>query len=154
MSDALAATDAGQAPERQVAFDMVRRALVVVPVPIVLGALVWGAAGAASVAYAAGLVLLNFVFAAWLLGVAAKIGYGAVMGVALFGYLMRLGLIFLAVFPVRDAAWVEPLPLGLTLVVTHIGLLLWELRYVSASLAFPALRPVTKETGPRWNSRP
>ncbi len=71
------------------------------------------------------------------------------MGVALFGYLMRLGLIFLAIFPVKDAAWVEPVPLGITLVVAHIGLLLWELRYVSASLAFPGLRPATKETATR-----
>ncbi len=43
-----------------------------------------------------------------MLGAAAKISYGLVMGVALFGYLIRLGLIFLAVYPVKDAAWVEP----------------------------------------------
>ena len=32
-------------------------------------------------------------------------------------------------------------PLGLTLIVTHLGLLFWELRYVSASLAYPGLKP-------------
>jgi hypothetical protein len=32
-----------------------------------------------------------------------------------------------------------------TLLVTHLGLLFWELRYVSASLAFPALKPGHKE---------
>jgi len=42
---------------------------------------------------------------------------------------------------VKDAAWVELWPLGLTLIVTHLGLLLWETRYVSASLAFPGLKP-------------
>jgi hypothetical protein len=153
VTEVLAARDAGPAPERQVALDMVRRALVVAPIPIVLAALVWGGAGAASVAYAMAVVLANFVLAAWMLGAAARIGYGLLMGVALFGYLMRLGLIFLAVFPVKDAGWVEPAPLGITLVVTHIGLLLWELRYVSASLAFPGLRPAarpaTKETAIR-----
>lgn len=149
MSTVLAANDAGPAPERQVALDMVKRALVVAPVPVVLAALVWGTAGAASVGYAMAIVLANFVLAAWMLGAAARISYALVMGVALFGYLMRLGLIFLAIFPVKDAAWVEPVPLGITLVVTHIGLLLWELRYVSASLAFPGLRPATKETATR-----
>jgi hypothetical protein len=149
MTSVLAVNDAGPAPERQVALDMVKRALLVAPVPIVLGALVWGVAGAASVGYAVAIVLANFVLAAWLLGAAARISYALVMGVALFGYLMRLGLIFLAIFPVRDAAWVEPVPLGITLVVTHIGLLLWELRYVSASLAFPGLRPATKESAHR-----
>jgi hypothetical protein len=42
---------------------------------------------------------------------------------------------------VRDAGWVELVPLGLTLIVTHLGLLAWEARSVSASLAFPALKP-------------
>ena len=149
MSSVLAANDAGPAPERQVALDMVKRALVVAPLPIALGALVWGLSGAASVGYAVAIVLANFVLAAWMLGAAARISYARVMGVALFGYLMRLGLIFLAVFPVKDAGWVEPVPLGITLVVAHIGLLLWELRYVSASLAFPGLRPATKETATR-----
>lgn len=149
MTSVLAANDAGPAPERQVALDMVKRALVVAPLPIALGALVWGVSGAASVGYAVAIVLANFVLAAWMLGAAARISYALVMGVALFGYLMRLGLIFLAIFPVKDASWVEPVPLGITLVVTHIGLLLWELRYVSASLAFPGLRPATKETATR-----
>ena len=31
--------------------------------------------------------------------------------------------------------------LGITVLVTHLGLLFWELRYVSASLAFPGLKP-------------
>jgi hypothetical protein len=52
-----------------------------------------------------------------------------------------------AVLLVKDLAWVELWPLGLTLIVAHLGLLLWETKYVSASLAFPGLKP--KETGPR-----
>lgn len=149
MSDVLAASDAGPAPERQVAFDMVRRALPFAPVIVVLAALPWGLAGAASAGFAVVLVVVNFLLAAWMLGAAARISYALVMAAALFGYLIRLGLIFLAVFAVKDASWVEPLPLGLTLIVTHLGLLLWELRYVSASLAYPGLKPVTKETATR-----
>jgi hypothetical protein len=63
------------------------------------------------------------------------------MGVALFGFLFRLGLLAAAVLVVKDQWWVELVPLGLTLVVTHLGLLIWEARHVSASLAFPGLRP-------------
>ena len=63
------------------------------------------------------------------------------MGAVLFGYLLRLGLIFLALWLVKDAPWVELVPLGITLIVTHLGLLFWELRYVSATLAFPGLKP-------------
>ena len=31
--------------------------------------------------------------------------------------------------------------LGVTLIVTHLGLLIWETRHVSASLAYPGLKP-------------
>jgi hypothetical protein len=149
VSDVLAASDAGPAPERQVALDMVRRAVPFAPVLVLLAALPWGLAGAASAAYAIVLVVVNFLLAAWLLGAAARISYALLMAVSLFGYLMRIGLIAVAVLAVKDASWVEPMPLGLTLIVTHIGLLLWELRYVSASLAYPGLKPTTKETATR-----
>lgn len=150
-ADVFASTAAvdGAAPEPQVALDMVKRALPFTPVPIAVCALVWGGAGAASAAFAIALVLANFAAAAWTLAVAARINYALLMGVALFGYLLRLALIFAAVFAVKDASWVEPLALGLTLVATHLGLLVWELRYVSASLAFPGLKPVAKENASR-----
>jgi hypothetical protein len=63
------------------------------------------------------------------------------MAAVMFGYLARLALIGAAVILVRDASWVSLVPLGLTLIVTHLGLLFWELRYVSINLAFPGLKP-------------
>jgi len=63
------------------------------------------------------------------------------MGVALFGYLIRLALIFLAIWLVRGASWVALVPLGITIISAHLGLLFWEMKYISASLAFPALKP-------------
>ena len=131
----------GPAVEQEVARDIVKRALPVAPALIIVGALIWGMAGAASVAYATALVLVNFLLAAALLSWTARISLGLMMGTALFGYLLRLGLIFLAVMLVKDMSWVELVPLGLTIIVTHLGLLLWEMKYVSASLAFPALKP-------------
>ena len=64
---------------------------------------------------------------------------------ALFGFLIRLGLISGAVLLVQHQSWVRPWPLGVTLVVSHLGLLLWETKYVSASLAFPGLKPAPQE---------
>jgi hypothetical protein len=29
----------------------------------------------------------------------------------------------------------------MTIVITHVGLLFWEMRYISLSLAFPGLKP-------------
>lgn len=141
MSEVLATRDLGPAVEREIASDMVRRALPAAPVLVVLAAIPWGVDGALSAAFAIAVVVVNFLLAAWVLAAASRISYGLLMGAALFGYLVRIALIGLAVWAVKDLSWVEPLPLGLTLIVTHLGLLLWELRYVSASLAFPGLKP-------------
>jgi hypothetical protein len=150
VSDVYTGRDLGPAPEREIAADMARRALPAAPVIVVLAALPWGVDGALSAAFAIAVVVVNFLVAAWVLAAASRISYGLLMGAALFGYLVRIALIGLAVWAVKDASWVEPLPLGLTLIVTHLGLLLWELRYVSASLAFPGLKPgATKESASR-----
>ena len=142
--------DDGPAVEREVATDMVRRALPAAPVIVLLAAIPWGVDGALSAAFAVAVVVANFLLAAWVLAAASRISYALLMGAALFGYLVRIALIGAAVWAVKDLSWVEPLPLGLTLIVTHLGLLLWELRYVSASLAFPGLKPgATKESASR-----
>jgi hypothetical protein len=131
----------GPAPEQQLARDLARRAVPVAPVLVLVGALGWGAGGALSAGYGVLLVVVNFLLAAALITWAGRISLGFLMGAVLGGYLLRLGLLAAAVLLVRDAGWVEPVPLGLTVVVTHLGLLVWETRYVSASLAFPVLKP-------------
>lgn len=142
----IAARDLGPAPERQVARDILKNGAVALPVALVVGLVGWGGAGLASVAFAAALVLANFWLAALLLGWAARISLGLLMGVSLFGFVIRIGLISAAVLAVADQPWVEPVPLGITLVVAHLGLLFWETRFVSASLAFPGLKPTTEES--------
>ncbi|HEX9529790.1 MAG TPA: ATP synthase subunit I [Acidimicrobiales bacterium] len=132
--------DEGPAYERDVALDMVRRGLFAAPALVAAAWLVWGPAGAWSSAFAIGLVLVNFLLAAFLLGWAARISLAALMGTALAGYLLRLGLITAAVLAVRRQPWVKVMPLGLSIIVTHLGLLLWETRFVSISLAAPGLR--------------
>lgn len=131
----------GPPVERDVARDLVRRGVFVAPVLIALSGAVWGVNGALSTAFAIGLVLVNFLFAAAIISWAAPISLGLLMGMTLMGYVLRLGLITAAVLVVKDFSWVALVPLGVTLIVTHLGLLLWETRYVSASLAFPGLAP-------------
>ena len=89
--------------------------------------------------------------AAGLIAVTARISLGLMMGAILFGYLIRLGLVLLAFLLVKDAGWMSRPALGVTVIVTHLGLLVWELRYVAASLAYPGLKPISLEltgTGP------
>lgn len=140
-----AARDLGPAPERQVATDLIKRGAMALPVALLVGLVFWGTPGLLSVGYAAALIMVNFWVAAVLLGWAARISLGLVMGVALFGFLIRMAVISAAVLLVKDQWWVVPVPLGVTLVVTQLGLLFWETRFVSASLAFPGLKPSFEE---------
>ena len=134
----------GEPVEVKVSADMVKRGLLVAPLLIGVAWLIWGVDGAWSAAFAIGLVLLNFALSAALIAYTAKISLGLMMGATLFGYLVRLGLILLAVLLVRDAGWISLPALGATIIVTHIGLLAWELKYVALSLAHPGLKPARK----------
>jgi hypothetical protein len=135
------------APELRIAGDMARKSLLVAVVLTAASAVVWGVDGALSSAYSVALVVLNFLAAAALIGWGAKRGGNFLMAAVLGGYLLRLGVLTAAIVLVKDASWVERAPLFITLLVTHVGLLIWETRSVSLSLAYPGLKP--KETTAR-----
>lgn len=128
-------------PEREIARDMARRIALVSPVVLVVCGLFWGIDGAISGAVALVIVALNFLAAAGLMRWGARISPEALMGAVMFGYILRLAVITAAVLLIKDLSWVELVPLGFTLVVTHLGVLVWETRYVSGTLAYPGLRP-------------
>ncbi len=131
----------GPSPALAVARDLAKRGLWLAPVIIFGSAAIWGIEGVYSTLYGLAIVLANFLLSAYMLAVTGRISAALMAGAALFGFLIRLALIFLAVMLVRDAWWVDLVPLGLTLIITHLALLFWEMRYVSGSLAFPGLKP-------------
>jgi hypothetical protein len=131
--------------EQVLALDMVKRSVWLAPVVVVAATLGWGADGAASALIAIALVLTNLLLAALSLSWAARRSLTLLMGVALGGFLVRMGLVTLVMLLVRGRPWVNLVALAVTVLITHLGLLFWELRYVSASLAFPALKPAHKE---------
>ena len=132
---------AGPAVEREVAFDMIRRALPVLPALVAVAGVIWGLDGAMSAAFAIAIVLVNFLVAASLMAWSARIALALMMVAALGGFVVRLVLITVAVLAVRHQSWVDMVPLGLTLIVTHLGLLIWEARHLSLSLAYPTVKP-------------
>ena len=144
----LAMAAQGLAPEVTVSRDIIKRGLMVAPAVMVVGGIIWGINGAWSAGLGLAIVLVNFGLAAALISWAAPISLALMMGVSLFGYLIRLGLIALAVFLVRDVSWVSLPALGITLIVSHLGLLFWEMKFIAASLAFPGLRPNKTEWVP------
>lgn len=141
MSDPVLTRLDGPATEVEVSRDIVKRGLIVAPVLVAICGAIWGGDGVWSALFGIALVLVNFALAAATIAATAKISLGLMMFATLFGYLIRLALIFLAVWLVKDAAWISLPALGATIIVTHLGLLAWELKYVALTLAHPGLKP-------------
>jgi hypothetical protein len=131
----------GPSPEAEIALDMARRALWVAPIAIAAWALFAGTDAAISAGVALAVVLANFGLAAASTTYTARISLVLMMGVAMFGYLIRLGLVVLVFIAVRHASWFHATAFGATILVAHMGLLFWELRHISATLAYPGLKP-------------
>jgi hypothetical protein len=132
---------ASAAPEADVAKDLLRRMVWVAPAFVLAGFIGWGTDGALSALLGLALVAANFAAAAGLMGWGARTS-PTVLGIAVLGgYVVRLSVVLGVLWLLQDVSWVEMVPLGVTLVATHLGLLLWETKYVSLSLAYPGLKP-------------
>jgi len=135
---------ADEAVATQLALDMVKRAVPFAPAVVALCWLAWGSQGAWSALLAVGVVAVNLLLLALSLSWAARISPAVLMGAALGGFLVRMTLVTIVVVAVKDLPWVDLTALAVAILVTHLGLLIWETRYVSASLAFPGLAPSRK----------
>jgi hypothetical protein len=144
--------DAPPPVEKRLAFDLARHGLLVAPAIVIVAGLVRGIDGAASAALGLALLFINLLASAVSLDWASRRSPHTLMVVALGGFAVRMGAI-LAVMLIADAlfGWADVIVLGVTLFGTHLGLLFWELRSVSFSLAAPGLRrdqlTVRKENG-------
>jgi hypothetical protein len=126
--------------ERQVALDIVKHGLMAAPLVLLVLA-IRGWDGVASAAIALGIVLVNFLAAAAIMTRAAKSGPTAIGAAALGGYVLRLAVILVALVLLRHQPWIDLPTLGFVIVGTHLGLLVWEMKYVSLTLAAPGLKP-------------
>jgi hypothetical protein len=84
---------------------------------------------------------VNFLAAAAIMTRAAKSGPTAIGAAALGGYILRLAVILVALVLLRHQPWIDLPTLGFVIVGTHLGLLVWEMKYVSLTLAAPGLKP-------------
>jgi hypothetical protein len=127
--------------ESRIARDLTRHALYVAPIAM-LGVGLWrgvDAAGAVGLAFA--IVVGNFLLSAAILGWTARRHPEVLVGVALFSFLGRLILITVIGVGIKELDVVDWPVFCITLVVSYLGLLFWELRSISVSLASPGLKP-------------
>jgi hypothetical protein len=133
--------------EREIARDLARRGALIAPIVVAVALAVRGTDGAIGAAVALAIVVLNLVGAASAQGWAAMKSAATLGAVVLGGYIGRLAVVTVAIVLLRHATWLDFPTFGLTLAVSHLGLLAWEARSVSLTLAFPGLKPATPATG-------
>jgi len=127
--------------ETAIATDMVKRAIPIAPAIVLVALLAAGSKGAWSALLAVAIVVANFLLAAVSLSWAARTSPVTLMATSLGGFLVRMGLVTAVVLAVRHASWINLSVLAITILVTQLGLLFWETKYVGASLAFPGVKP-------------
>ena len=135
------ADEPDEAYEGQIAGDLVRRLLIVSPAVLLIAGVVRGVDGLISAAIGLVLVGVNFLVAARLISYTARRSPGAVMGVVLGGYIVRIGILFGIALALENVSWVDIPVLVLTIAIVHLALLTWEMRHVSLTLGFPGLKP-------------
>lgn len=128
-------------PAREIVRDMAKRGLLVSPLVVAAGAIGWGVNGALSVLVALAVVLVNFLLSAWIIRKASHMPQMYVMMAIMGGFAVRMLFVVAAINVAGMFDWAERIPLGITIIVAHLGLLVWETRHVSGSLAFPGLKP-------------
>lgn len=111
------------------------------PIIVLVAAVVRGFGGATGAAVGIAIVIANLAFAAAAQGWAARRSTAVLGGVVLGGYVMRLAVVTVALLLLRHATWLDFPAFGVTLAVTHLGLLVWEAHSVSMTLAYPGLAP-------------
>lgn len=111
---------------------MVRRALLPAVfasgIAVGLGWLLGGPGAAASAGTGIAIVALNFAAHGLSLAWASTISVGVVMGVALGGVVIRLGVIVAAMFALSTLSWFSPAAFGLAVVPATLLLLGYEAR--------------------------
>ena len=127
--------------ESRIALDIAKKAAIVTPV-VVLAIGIWRGPDAGLAALLALVVVIgNFLLSAAILGWAARTMPHALTGVALMSFLVRLALITAIGAAVKASGLVDWPVFGVTLIVSYMGLLFWELPSISLTLASPGLKP-------------
>lgn len=141
MGEELSPKGKGANPQAEIVLDMARRGLMISPVLVAAGAIGWGTKGALSVLLALALVLVNFAASAAVVRKINDLPPSFVMMFVLGGFLVRMVFVVGVMVLAGHVSWVSKVPLGLAIVATHLGLLVWETRHLSMSLAYPGLKP-------------
>lgn len=118
---------AGSAPvEAIIGRAIAKRVVVVGPVIVVAAWLLRDGLGAISAAVGVSVVVANFILSGLIMSRAARVSLQVYHAAALFGFVVRLGLITLSMLLVASVFEVDRPAMGIAAVVAYLALLSWE----------------------------
>ena len=103
-----------------------KRAVFVAPVLMVGFGVFGGWEGAIGAAVGVAIVAGNFVLGGYIMSTAARISLSLYHAAALFGFIIRLGLITASMLLIAAVTDIDRLAMGISVVVSYLVLLSWE----------------------------
>jgi hypothetical protein len=103
-----------------------KRGIFVAPVLALVFGLLQGWQGAVASLVGVAIVLANFVLGGYIMSKAARVSMNMYHAAALFGFLIRLGLITASMLIIANVTNLDRTAMGISVVVSYLVLLSWE----------------------------
>jgi hypothetical protein len=116
----------GDMIEQKLAMHTARRIVFVAPVLGLVFGLFSGVGGGVAAVVGSMIVALNFVLSGAIMSRSARISLSLYHAAALFGFVVRLGLIMIMMFALAAVTSIDKTALGISVVVSYFALLTWE----------------------------
>ena len=112
--------------EAIVSRNIAKRSLVVAPILALVFGILQGWQGAVAALVGVAVVVANFLLGGWILSRAARVSMNLYHAAALFGFLIRLGLITVTMLIIANVTDLDRMAMGISVVVSYLVLLSWE----------------------------
>ena len=106
--------------------NIAKRSLFVAPVLALVFGILQGWPGVVAALVGVAIVVGNFLLGGWIMSRAARVSMSMYHAAALFGFLVRLGLITASMLIIANVTDLDRMALGISVVVSYMVLLSWE----------------------------
>jgi hypothetical protein len=112
--------------EAIIAKNIAKRSLFVAPVLALIFGILEGWPGVVASLVGVAIVVGNFLLGGWIMSRAARVSMNMYHAAALFGFLIRLGLITVTMLFIANVTNLDRMAMGISVVVSYMVLLSWE----------------------------
>jgi len=106
--------------------NIAKRSLYVAPILALIFGILQGWPGAVAALVGVAIVVGNFLLGGYIMARAARVSMNMYHAAALFGFLIRLGLITLSMLVIANVTDLDRMAMGISVVVSYLVLLSWE----------------------------